>query len=230
MEGNPLLSPLENLWNEAFEVYKAHWWAFLGIFAVAMIPYVLFLPITISTIFVVGKDPSPNMPSLMVIVSFAAMWLLINLLTGTWAISSAIYAIKERAQKPSVPHLLKKGWSVLPSCLWISFLAGVMIMCGLVLLIIPGIALMTWFGFALYAFAFEGMKGVDALQRSSDLVKGYWRAIFGRVALVVAAFVAVPAVFTPFFSTLITLFFVTPMAIIYMYLLYEDVKRVKSAI
>jgi hypothetical protein len=69
------------------------------------------------------------------------------------------------------------------SVLWITILAAVISILGLVLCILPGIWL--WFSFAVAVpvLLTEGLKGRKALGRSRRLVQGRWWKVFAAIAL-----------------------------------------------
>lgn len=67
--------------------------------------------------------------------------------------------------------------SVLGSFVWVSLLQMLTIAGGLLLLIVPGLIFLVWFGFAPQALLLDGKKGLNALSASRDLAKGrFWTA------------------------------------------------------
>jgi hypothetical protein len=124
--------------------------------------------------------------------------------------------------------------------IWAAILVGIVVIIGFILLIIPGIYLGVLFGFYSFALVLEGKKGWSAAERSKQLVKGYWWAVFGRwiafavlVAIVVGILGGIIAAFdvqvlNAIFSLVIGLV-VTPYAMAYSYLVYKSLKSVKGA-
>lgn len=55
---------------------------------------------------------------------------------------------------------------------------------GYLLLLIPGIALALYVYFAEYIFATEGLRGLDAMVRSTEIVYGRWWSVAGRLLVV----------------------------------------------
>ena len=77
----------------------------------------------------------------------------------------------------------------------------------------------------------EGLvRGMEALKRSKELVAGNWWAVFNRfLALgIILLIIAVVTGWAPLIGSLVNLFFIMPFSLIYGYLLYEDLKRVKT--
>ncbi len=85
----------------------------------------------------------------------------------------------------------KHTWGLL----WIYILTVLTVYGGLLLLIIPGIVVSFLIYFSQYAFAAEGVTGINALLRSRDLVRGHAWAVVGRLLqitlIVIVVFMAV---------------------------------------
>ncbi len=140
----------------------------------------------------------------------------------------------EKAYRYSLKHFLP--------FIYLSALVGIVTMLGFVALIIPGILLMVWFMFAQFCFVDDGKRGVDAMRASRELVRGKWWAAFGRsmalVGIAIAAIIPVAIILgisfgnnslaANFFSEVLTVI-ITPVAVAYMYFLYLDLKKVRSA-
>ncbi len=61
---------------------------------------------------------------------------------------------------------------------WLYLLMSVIVYGGLLLFLIPGIIVMVLTFFAPYVYIKEGRKGMEAILRSRELVKGRWFAVF----------------------------------------------------
>ncbi|HOX30378.1 MAG TPA: hypothetical protein P5080_04525 [Candidatus Paceibacterota bacterium] len=57
---------------------------------------------------------------------------------------------------------------------WIACLVGLIELCGYLLLLVPGIIFSIWFSFATIVFLFENEKGMNALLKSREYVRGKW--------------------------------------------------------
>ena len=67
--------------------------------------------------------------------------------------------------------------------LWLIVLASVVIMGGLLLGFIPGVIFSVWFALSVYILVVENQKGMDALVRGREYVRGYWWNIFWKLTL-----------------------------------------------
>lgn len=175
-----------------------------------------------------------------------------TLIMNIWLGMSFLYGVAEQNPSVSAKEILRKGWKRFFSYLWLTTLSAAITMGGYFLLIIPGIMLSVWFGFALYALAAEDTRGLDALLRSKQLVKGLWwqvvwRFIFfalvflvpiGIVFGVLAVWLGVTFVekieqFQVWADTLQTVlmplqWIAGALSMAFAYVLFEDLKRVKG--
>ena len=109
------------------------------------------------------------------------------ILISTWLTASRYVQFKSVIEnsKSSMKDLLKQGWGLLGKFFITSFLAGVVVVLGFMLLLIPGIIFAVWFSFVLGVLIFEGKSGTAAMSRSRELTKGrFWQ---------VAWYIAFPA-------------------------------------
>lgn len=81
----------------------------------------------------------------------------------------------------------------------VSLVYSIFAIIGFLALIIPGIIIMVYYSFAIYAVMFENNKFEGAFGRSRELVKGYWWAVFGRflagLLLIYLAYLSLAAIF-----------------------------------
>lgn len=119
---------------------------------------------------------------------------------------------------------------MIPSYALIALLVGITVWIGSLAFIIPGIIFGVWYCFSMIVFIDEGLKGTAALSRSKELVSGYWWGVFGRMALMFIA-IFIPLIIlnlVTFGIAGILSFVVFPFIVAFQFLLYEDLKRIKS--
>lgn len=85
------------------------------------------------------------------------------------------------------------GWvkTNVSGLLWVFVLSAFVVWGGLVLFVIPGIIVAILIYLSQYVYAVEGVRGMNALLRSRELVQGYWGALAGRVVLVGLVFMGI---------------------------------------
>jgi hypothetical protein len=221
------LSSIGALLKGAWKIYKEKFWTLLSIMVLPLISVALTL--LCEKIFVV-------VPSI-----FPLIFTLAAIILGIWAQVSLICAISDREQKISFSTAFSLGRKKIWSYLWISFLVSIITVGGTVLLIIPGIILSIWFSLATYVLVAENYKGFDAILRSKQLVSGHW----GKVLLRFFVIGIIPAIITIgvsiFAKTVVgtqaasginglASLLITPFCAVYSFLIYEDLKRIKTGV
>jgi hypothetical protein len=120
-----------------------------------------------------------------------------------------------------------------------SILAGIGIVIGLLLLIVPGLFLITIWCMIVPVIVLEGAGVGDAFERSRQLVRGHGMQVFGTLVLVflllIAASLVLSLVFSPlpdavgtFLSSLVSGAFVSPYLAVVLTLGYFRLRAVES--
>lgn len=148
-----------------------------------------------------------------------------------WGQVALLYAIKDRGEKIGFKESYRRGWHKLASYWWVAILTGIIVGGGSLLFGIPGIIFGIWFLLATYVLVAEDVKGMDALFKSKEYVRGYWWAVFGRTLLFgILSFIASLILrFIPFGSIVASLF-LGPLALIFSYLIYTNLKTIKGEV
>lgn len=102
-----------------------------------------------------------------------------------------IKRIQAGVQRPRIINeaieVYREAIGLVRAFFWILLLQLLAIGVGFILLIIPGFLLIAWLYFAQYALVFRGSRGMSALMRSYELIRGR----FLRVAVRIVVFLAV---------------------------------------
>lgn len=220
------LLPIQDLFKKSFSLYKPRLWTMmvLGLISwgASMIIFAVF-GVAGFTAFAIGKNVlSFNLVTALLLLVGALLVIIVNV----WIQIALMYAVKEEHVKTGAKDLLLTVHSRMASYYWVVFLRGLITLAGFILFIIPGIIFSVWFCFAQYAFVFEDTRGMKALYRSRELVKGYWWPVMGRLLLLLAVTMLISSIAKLGF--LINSLFTMPFGIIYIYAIYEDLKRVKN--
>lgn len=96
---------------------------------------------------------------------------------------------------------------------------------GYLFLIIPGIIFTVWFCIAQFVLVREDLRGMDALLKSREYVRGQWFNVALRLLLVWAASLLLGAI--PLAGLLLSIVFI-PYLMIFHYLLYRDLRGMKG--
>jgi len=140
-------------------------------------------------------------------------------------------------------EIFKETKKYFASYLGLSVLTAVLVLLWACLLIIPGIIYSIFYSFAVYAFFFEGLKGMKAIKRSKELVRNYWWPVFGRFAVIATVLyvftmiISIPlhysdvnSFFYSFWTSIMQIinFLIGPISLLYFYQIYQDLVKIKK--
>ena len=239
------LSGIMDLFKKTWEVLQNNIWVFVKLMVLNLVvSFVAGLILAASFVPVIGGaagfiaslneesaiGASVSAASVLIGLLISAVVFVFLIIFSIWINASLMLAVKEKNPNINIKELLKMGWGKTRSFFWISILTCLAVLAGLVLLVIPGFIFAIWFSFSSYILIWEGKKGIDALKRSKQLVKGYWWPVFGRFLLFGIIFWIASLVLglIPVVGPLAVAFVGTPFALIYVSLLYEDLKQIKG--
>jgi hypothetical protein len=175
----------------------------------------------------------------LIVSSIFVLLVLLVLYAFVYAWVQAAYILRIKGEVSSTQSLfqLSKQW-VMPLW-WVCILAGIMILIGTVLFIIPGIIFAVWYSFISFIVVIEGVKGNQALQKSKSYVQGYWWPVFGRLVLVGIVIGIASSILNAIFgninstlgsivSSAASIFIFVPFGLSYQYEVYTALKAIKS--
>ncbi len=142
-------------------------------------------------------------------------------LAVTWIVAASLYAIVE---KTGIKESLGLGLSRVLAFFWLFFLITLIIGGGYGLLILPGILFTIWFFFAQYVLAAEDQRGMDALLKSKEYVRGHGWAVLGRLLLLMLIFL--PLGFIPLVGPFLSIL-LGPFSLVYYNEIYQDLRQLK---
>jgi hypothetical protein len=158
--------------GEAWGLYKTHWRHLLPI-AAAFYLVIALATLLLTLLFgILGA----------VVAGFGSIvgyfWL-------AGALTEAVSDIRDGRADLSVQDTFARVWPRVWTLLGAGILAGLGIAHGLVLLIVPGLVLLTWWSLISPAIVLEGKGVMEAFGRSRELVSGYGWSVFTVVILTV---------------------------------------------
>lgn len=138
---------------------------------------------------IVSKTTSVSSLILLIIVGLAIV--LINILSQ----AALVYAAVHRERKITLGEAYGFAFEKLPSYLWVAVLSTVIIGGGMFLFVVPGILFAVWFMLAVFVVMGEDARGMSALFKSREYMKGNGIAVVWRILAVAiilgVAFVAI---------------------------------------
>jgi hypothetical protein len=173
------------LFRDALAVYGRNWSTLLAVSAAVVVP--VQVVVTGIGLEQIGSsyDSSPSAAEL-VIPTLVGFLVSAPIITAT-----CIYALQavDRGRDPRAGEVLTAGFEAFAPIFFAILLAAAGIALGLLALIVPGVYLAVRWFFVPQAVVIERTRGVEALRRSGEAVRGFWWRVFGIVLLgnVVAA-------------------------------------------
>jgi ABC-type multidrug transport system fused ATPase/permease subunit len=168
--------------SEAWALYKAHWRHFLPL------AFVVFLAISLISLVL----------ALLLGWIGAAFATLIGFVGIFWlqgALCEAVADVRDGRADLSISDTLQKVRPHVAPLLGAGVLAGLGVALGLILLIVPGLILLTWWRLIVPVIVLERVAAMDSFGRSRALVRGNGWNVFGVIVLTVLILLAFVIVF-----------------------------------
>lgn len=181
--------PIPELLSTTFGVWFRHFAVF---FVLALIP-VLPTVVLVDGLWV-GRIHDPHASG--DVVAALASFLLSGFLVPSVVTAVHVIAVQDlgHGQSPSVRRSMRAAVPLVGPLSLVLVLYALALMFGLLLLVVGAIYLGVRFYFAAQAVVVDGRRGIDALERSGEMVKGHWWRVFGITAFIylVAAIIGAP--------------------------------------
>lgn len=217
------LPPVGSLLGRAWEIYQRRFGTLVLLLLFAI--FSLLLSVLLFTgIGALLSNLAPDMRRPL-IAAGVVTGLMAGLAVMFWGIGAFICAVTDESL--GMREAMEKGWQLFGPFLWLFSLTGFIAGGGFLLLVIPGIIFSVWFVFAKFILVAEGERGMDAVLKSKEYVRGRWGEVFGRLFVIWICETAVSSI--PYVGVICALFF-APYAMIARYLLYKDVKAVRGPV
>ena len=163
--------------REAWELYKAHWRTFVPL---ALIVYLILGAIALVLGLILGW--------LGILISALAS------IVGTFwlqgALVEAVRDVRDGKRDLSIGETFARVRPRLPAIIPAGLLAGLGIILGLILLIVPGLFLLTIWSMIIPVIVLEGRSAGESFGRSRELVRGNGWNVFGVIVITVLLSIA----------------------------------------
>lgn len=217
------LSRIGELFSNSWDIYKRRIITLILLYLLSIV----FFAVAFGVFFGTGYIFSTVFPDAKQILIAAGSF--VGIIAGSiamvWGLAAFICAVS--SETLGIKDALEQGSQKIWSFIWIFTLLGFIIPGGFFLFIIPGIIFSIWFFFSQFILAQEEERGMNALLKSKEYVRGYWFDIFLRLFLIwlISAVINMIPIIGPIVS-----FFYMPFMMIFTYLVYEDLKSVKGEV
>jgi len=232
---------IEELFDKTLKILKHTIWKIVVLSLIPILGYILTAISGFATAYVFQQE---GMMSIAILLGLVTAFAAIAALVLAFVVQAAIYLlIRDAANRPSVPNLLKKAKKHALNIIVINLVAGIFVILWSFLFIIPGIIAAVRYSLAPWVYFYEGLSGTAAINRSKDLINGYTGSVFGRYALLyliyflityipllVLNLVNAPEVMMAIWNVVnqVLAFAVGPFFLIYSCYIYWDLVRIKG--
>ena len=229
------------LLKEAWAIYTQRWAAYSGIMIyplLFLIPFFLVVAFGASSTILLEKAFAFD-AFVVLLLPLVLVFALLTLFVQGWAQVALIYAAKDREEGIGVKQAYQRAMGKVIPYWWVAFLTGLIVMGGLLLFIVPGIIFISSFSLAMFVLVVEDIRGMDALLKSREYVKGLRGKVLGRlifagliylvvsILLSILSSVANLSLLDSILSPIANLV-IGPVITIYVYLMYVHIKRIKG--
>ena len=220
------MNPTQGVIGEAWQLYKSHW---KHLFSIAFVVYAITSLAALVLVLLLGWVG-------------AILAAVISLVAAFWVQGALILAVddvRDGRADLSVGDTFQRVRPNLGSIIVAGLLAGLGIALGFLLLIVPGLVLLTWWSLVIPVVVLEGRRAGEAFGRSRDLVRGHAWNVFGVIVLtlliLIGFSIVLEIVLSPvadwlqsFLSDVISGTIATPFAAVAWSLLYFRMREAKE--
>lgn len=224
-----------DLIKESINVYKSNWkilikielllWAInFGIGVAAVILPLIFHYYTSMPL------PAAAAATLFLVAIAGLIWLMVLLTIGI------IIVLQDKQDNPRISDIIKKATPYGVPSVWAGILSSMVVFAGMVMFIIPGFIFAIWFVFWQYTLVIDNERGLAALEKSRNYIKGYFGDVFILFALgtmtIFFATIAIDKLKILPAGDILTIaasIAIAPVYSIFYYLIFTHLKRLRKA-
>lgn len=241
----PKLPGVIKLLKDSFLVYKLRFKTIIVILAIYLLFSIFFVALTlfggiiIALVFaVLFKNPS----IMILAIIFAIIAVIITTLIFNWLILTLLTSVVFYRENMGVVACFKYAFKKTIKYIWLEILTSFSIFAALFFFVIPGLIFIVWFSLATYVLLAENIGGMNALLKSREYVRGRFFAVVWRLIFIVVFITSIEFIFNlisdylkkvdaPVYLSFvfqIPVLLIAPIAVAYMFLLYDNLKFLKG--
>ena len=215
------LSRISDLFTKTWDIFKRRFGSLVALYLLTIV----FFALVFGLFFGAGYLLSTVFPEarLLLLATSGVIGGVAGCIALFWGLSAVICAVSDETL--GIRDSLEAGSKKLWSFIWIFTILSYIVTGGFLLFVIPGIIFSIWFFFSQFILAREDERGMNALLKSKEYVKGYWFDVFLRMLIIWIISAVIGGI--PFVGWILSLFFM-PFAMIFSFLVYEDLKAIKG--
>jgi len=218
--GPPAMTDIGELFRQSWELYQKRFVTLILLYLLTMLAVIIPTALAVGLAFLMTLIAGGI--AFFVTVSLG---ILVGIACALWCYSGFLCAVVDNTLR--LEDALTRGKKLLLPLAWIFLLTGFIITGGYFLLIIPGVIFTVWFFFAQFIVPGENVRGMEALLKSREYVRGRWLDVALRLFLIWVVSGVVSLI--PFFGMILAVLFF-PYVMIFHCLIYRDLRAIKGDI
>ena len=193
-----------SLMKEAWETFKAQFVKFLLIIVIfSVVSGLFYFGFWILSALLIGASAASLLSLdwlqsttgwivgiLIVFLAILIFWLVFSLISA-WMQAAVLVTIRHGKNPSSFDDIFRESFKLIIPLWWLTILVGFFVGGSSLLLFIPGILVSVWLSMSFFVMVSENIRGMQAILRSREYVRGAWWAVFGRILAPVMMFAAV---------------------------------------
>ena len=184
LETNAKLPPALEMLKTAWSIYQERFWLLLGITAVPAGLMIILGLLAGGGIVLAGVTKANPFASLGAGLILLIVAVIAFIYIGVWSSVAELFAIKDHQENIGFQEAFKRARPYINPFFVTSLLAGLAIMGGFILFIVPGIIFMLWFSQSMFVVINENLTNTKALGKSKAYVKGRLWEVFLKYLLI----------------------------------------------
>jgi hypothetical protein len=215
------LAGINELFSRTWEIYKNRIGTLIALYLLAVISLIMPLGLFLGAGYLLSLGAPESRTAFLIGGGLAGG--IVGCVAMFWGLGALICAVADTGL--GIREALEKGWERFLAFAWLYFLSGFIVLGGYLLFFIPGVIFSVWFIFAQFVVAGGQARGMDALLASRESVRGYWFDVFAR--LIIIWLFSVVIGWVPIVGAILSLLAI-PFTMIYTWLVYEDLRKIKG--
>lgn len=207
-----------DLLSQSWEVFKERLGLIIGIPALSyLILFILsiisiyFFKVTVGTLNVTGLLDIKGWNSVIaIVVLFFIVGLFVPVIIIFLQQVALLHVIVNRNKRISLLGSYRFAFSKILSYWWLTILLSIITIGGFSLFFIPGVIFTIWFSLAVFILIGEDVRGMTAILKSREYIRGMWWPVFGRflVLFLIICGIAFVAAMIAFFAVWLLVFII----------------------
>jgi hypothetical protein len=177
----PKLTPVFEIFREAVSIWWKNLDKILKIYWEGIKPTLIPLGVTAVLGILAAVINGPLKTIFLITMSISAAVTLVLAIYFWTRAYAGVFLLVKKDYKDEAAETYKETKKLFWPYIGLSLLTGLLILCWTLLLIIPGIIFAFIYSFAVYALFFEDKRGMAAIRRSREIIKGYFWETMGRL-------------------------------------------------